>query len=79
MILVFVIPEFDTPYLYCDSNPALWMQIFVANQGILLDVFHARYGGPTGKVTGLAATPLMVRTTGSAPFVRANPGTTTLI
>src|SRR5579871_3178953 len=34
--------------------------------------------GPTGTVTALAGTPLMVRTTGSAAFVRARPGTTTL-
>jgi len=42
-------------------------------------VFSWFYCGPTGKVTGLAGTPLMVRTTGSAALVRANPGTTTLI
>src|ERR1039457_4891558 len=52
MILVLVIPEFDTPNYYCDSNPALRMLIVfatvrltvcirAANQGILLDVLHA--------------------------------------
>src|ERR1035438_4090325 len=41
MILVLAIPEFDTPNYYCDSNPAVRMIIFFANQGILLDVSHA--------------------------------------